>query len=120
MKKAPLLSDEEIQEWMVANKSVAPETVKLILPPLNWSLEAQRDADHKYYQDKIRGALLTEEERDNCTPTDEQLEDYLNEPDDEVARKLRLEYPEIFKIEGNYLLYGRNIAQAQIQKILDS
>jgi len=118
MNKAPVLSYDEIDSLLDQFNPAIREH-----DGMTFAIEianAQRDADHKYYQDKIRGALLTEEERDNCTPTDEQLESYLAEPDDEVARKLRSECPEMFRITGRCILYGRNIAQAQIQKILDS
>ena len=68
--------------------------------------------------EEIGKVLLTDDEADNCTPSTEQVEAYLAEPDDEVAAGLRVSYPTAFRIIGRFTLYGRNIAQAQLDKIL--
>jgi hypothetical protein len=70
---------------------------------------------------RLRGEIekvkrLSDEEIDACTPTDEQLEKYLAEPDDEVAARIRALDPKIFRLIGRCLLYGKNIAQAQLTK----
>jgi len=70
------------------------------------------------YEEIREKVVLSKEERDNCTPSDKQLEDFLAEPDDEVAAKLRKEDPKMFRVIGQCLLYGRNIAQAQLDKVL--
>ena len=60
--------------------------------------------------------LLTEKEQDACTPKKEQMEAYLAEPDDEVAAILRAENPEKFRQVARAILYGKNIAKAQLAK----
>ena len=88
-------------------------------------LQRLRNTDPIFYDhiieaicEGIEKGLLTEEERDNCTPTNDQLEKYLAEPDDEIAAEIRAFYPTTFRIIGRCLLYGRNIAQAQVKKSL--
>ncbi len=60
-----------------------------------------------------QSGLLMEEEQDACTPTNEQLEAYLAEPDDEVAAKIRAADPEKFREICRGILHGDNIAKAQ-------
>ncbi len=71
--------------------------------------------------DKILEQLrLTDEERDACMPSKEQLEAYLAEPDDEIAGELRESLDtETFQLLATLILYGRNIAQAQLNKALN-
>jgi len=57
--------------------------------------------------------LLIDEEQDNCTPTAQEIADYLAEPDDAIAKCLSLtEKRQVAKA----ILYGRKIAQAQLAK----
>ena len=81
--------------------------------------EAGADAMLEAVCEEIGKALLTDVETDKCTPSNEQLEAFLAEPDDEAASDIRATYPEMFKIIGRCILYGRNIKQAQLDKILD-
>ena len=53
MNKPPVMSDEEIIEWIIDNKNASEEAVKKLLPPLAWSLEAQRDADVEWFEKNI-------------------------------------------------------------------
>ena len=62
---------------------------------------------------KEKPPVISEKEQDDCTPTNEEVENYLAEPDDEIAANLRASYPEMFKIIGRCLLYGKKIAKAQ-------
>src|SRR3990167_6209211 len=62
--------------------------------------------------------LLTEEERDSCTPTTEQLEQYMAMPDDRVASEIRNSLPDMFREICRAILYGQNIAKAQREKTL--
>jgi len=64
---------------------------------------------------EAKDTVMSEEEQDSCTPTDEESKAYLGEPDDEVAAKLRATYPEMFRVIGRCLLYGRKIAKAQTE-----
>ena len=65
----------------------------------------------------IEQARLTPKEQDACTPSKEQLDAYLAEPDDGVAYALRLTIStEDFRQIGRVILYGRNIAEAQLTK----
>jgi hypothetical protein len=57
--------------------------------------------------------LITDAQEDACTPTKEQLTEYLATPDDTVAAKIRNEYPDKFVEIGRSILYGKNIAKAQ-------
>ena len=57
--------------------------------------------------------VISDEEQDNCVPTEEQLDAYLATPDDEVAAKIRRENPEASREIGKHILWGNNIAQAQ-------
>jgi len=41
--KPPVISDEDIKAWIISNKEASAEAVEELLPPLAWSLEAQRD-----------------------------------------------------------------------------
>ena len=55
MKEKPdVLSDEEIAEWIIDNKEASEEAVEKLLPPLAWSLEAQRDTDYKHQQNVVK------------------------------------------------------------------
>ncbi len=93
---------------------------------LGYSTVAEELAYHEGEQDTIKryeackpdqsSRLLTPEEQDACTPTKEQLDAYLAEPDDEVAAKIRVEHPEKFREIGRAILYGKNIAKAQDAK----
>jgi len=67
---------------------------------------------------EIGKGMLTDEETDKCTPSSEQLEAFLAEPDDEVAAELKASDPDAFRIIGRCILYGRNIRQAQLNKAL--
>ena len=82
------------------------------------TLDDRTDQTLSLLIEEIKKAGLTDAEQDSCTPIDEQLEKYLAEPDDTVAAELRLQYPKTFRIIGRCILYGRNIRQAQLQKIL--
>jgi len=64
---------------------------------------------------EAKDTVMSPEEQDKCTPTDEQLEAYLAEPDDDVAARLREADPKMFRIVGRCLLYGQNIAKAQAE-----
>ena len=57
---------------------------------------------------------LTSAEMDNCTPTREQLENYLAEPDDKLATSLDLVEKRLI---AKAILYGENIAHAQLKKV---
>ena len=58
--------------------------------------------------------LLTAREQDDCTPSTEQLEAYLDEPDDAVARSLNIRDK---RLVAKCVLYGENIARAQLKEV---
>jgi len=60
--------------------------------------------------------VLNDEEQDSCVPTHYEVEKYLAEPDDAVAASLTLE--EKHKVAFG-VLYGRKVAQAQLQHDMD-
>ena len=64
---------------------------------------------------EAKATVMTEEEQDNCTPTQQQVQAYLAEPDDELAKKMRLAEPRMFRTMAKVILYGRNIAQVQAE-----
>jgi len=49
MKKAPVLSEEQVIEWIKANYGE-----NAIIAPMAHGKPAQRDADHEYYVSKIK------------------------------------------------------------------
>jgi hypothetical protein len=59
------------------------------------------------------GLLLTDEEEDRCTPTKEEIDAYLAEPDDAIAKALT---PEEKRLVAKCVLYGKKIKQAQLAK----
>lgn len=64
--------------------------------------------------------LLTQEEREECVPTDDELKVYLATPDDGVARKLREKLtPELFGKFALVILYSENAEKAQDAKTLE-
>ena len=67
---------------------------------------------------RIKAKTLTDEQQDACTPTQKEVEAYINTPDDAVAAKIRKEYPSSFKIIAASVLYGQKIAAAQLQAVL--
>lgn len=60
--------------------------------------------------------ILTDGEEDACTPTPEQIEAYLAEPDDKIAKELDRKLKRHAAIS---ILYGRNCARAQLKKIYE-
>lgn len=61
--------------------------------------------------------ILTDEEEDACVPTEAELEAYLAEPDDTLARCLP---PETKCLVAKGILYGKKVARAQAKKIAGS
>ena len=57
--------------------------------------------------------ILSDEERDDCTPTKEELEKYLAEPDDAVAASLDVGTKRKVAI---VILYAKKVAKAQAEK----
>ena len=57
--------------------------------------------------------LLTDEEIDNLSPTHEEVDTYLAEPDDEVAASLD---PRTKRMVARIILHTRKVAQAQDTK----
>lgn len=59
---------------------------------------------------KDRPPLLSNEEEDACTPTDKEIDTYLLEPDDAIAKVLTTQEK---RLVARVILYGKKIAQAQ-------
>lgn len=76
--------------------------------PSEASAEALRAK--KYKPEEQDDRLLTSEEQDACTPSKEQIEKYLVEPNDAVASALSSEDKYLV---AKCILYGTNIAKAQ-------
>ena len=70
---------------------------------------------NKKVEELVEKLRLTEKEQDECVATSEQLEAYLREPDDEEAANLSQEEK---RLVAKCILYGVNIAQAQLNKVL--
>lgn len=54
---------------------------------------------------------ITDEEQDACTPTNEEVDAYLAEPDDAIAAILT---PQEKRLAARTILYGRKVADAQL------
>lgn len=63
----------------------------------------------------IEQAKLSDEEQDNCTPTDNEIQKHLN---DKGILPERIKDPEKRKLLIAAILYGENICNAQIAKVL--
>uniref|UniRef100_A0A6M3IT85 Uncharacterized protein n=1 Tax=viral metagenome TaxID=1070528 RepID=A0A6M3IT85_9ZZZZ len=61
--------------------------------------------------------MLTKEEREECVPSEKELDDYVNTPDDEIAGRIRGEIsPENFRRMAHVILYSENLERKAIAK----
>jgi hypothetical protein len=68
----------------------------------------------------VEKLALSDEKQDACTPTQKQIADYMATPDSDAASSLRKSNPSKFKWVCTTILYGENIAKAQVHHILDN
>jgi len=66
---------------------------------------------------EIEKCGLTDEEIDALTPSDEEIEAYLAEPDDKIAASLD---PATKRLVARVILLTRKVAQAMKEKILEA
>ncbi len=64
-------------------------------------------------ENKWGETVLSEREQDSHWPSCKQLEKYMATPDDEIAARIRKEFPNDFPRIAQSILYGMNIAVAQ-------
>jgi hypothetical protein len=91
-------------------------TVAFGVRSITTAQEIAKGIEDYYSQQAPESLLLTDEEEDNCYPTNEQLEKYSGEPDDEIAADIRKNHPEKFNKIIKQILWGKNIAKAQLVK----
>jgi len=99
---------DSINQLSAWGSAVEEESYWLLTEPL---LAAQLDKAAGTTDEQM---LLTSEEQDACTPTKEELDAYMSEPDDAVAASIS--DPIIKRHIGRGILYGSKISKTQLAK----